>query len=132
VTTTCSDGTATAELPLSAGQPSNFSAVSGFRVGWALRYYHTFKWFGRPVLQLPEDLVRLQEAIYLLRPDIIIETGVSGAARYSSGQLCEALGNGRVIGIDKDMDEGRENRFPAIDWQHESALIEVTQLRPPP
>ena len=33
------------------------------RVGFALKYYHNFSWFGMPILQLPEDLVRLQEVV---------------------------------------------------------------------
>ncbi len=53
-----------------------FEAISRewVRIGWSLRYYHTFSWFGRPILQLPEDLVRLQEVIYEIRPDAIVET----------------------------------------------------------
>ncbi|HZU26800.1 MAG TPA: CmcI family methyltransferase [Bryobacteraceae bacterium] len=72
------------------------------RVGWSLRYYANFAWFGLPVLQMPEDLMRVQEVIYRLRPDVIIETGVwRGGSLTFYASLCEALGNGRVIGIDK-------------------------------
>src|SRR5712691_12653663 len=46
------------------------------RVGWSLKYYHNFSWFGLPILQLPEDLLRLQEVIYAVRPAVIVETGV--------------------------------------------------------
>jgi cephalosporin hydroxylase len=72
------------------------------RVGWSLRYYHNFAWFGLPVLQMPEDLLRIQEVIYRLRPDVIIETGVwRGGSLVFYASLCEALGNGRIIGIDR-------------------------------
>ena len=59
------------------------------KMGWSLSYYHTFTWMGQPVLQLPEDLVRLQEAVYRVRPDVIVETGVfhGGIADVS----CDAL-----------------------------------------
>jgi cephalosporin hydroxylase len=71
------------------------------RAGWSLRYYHNFSWFGHPVLQLPEDMLRLQEAVFRIRPDVIIETGVfRGGSLVFDATLCEALGNGRVIGID--------------------------------
>ncbi len=71
------------------------------RVGWSLQYYLGFTWFGLPVLQLPEDLVRFQAAVYRVRPDVIVETGVfRGGSLMFSATLCEALGNGRVIGID--------------------------------
>jgi cephalosporin hydroxylase len=71
------------------------------RVGWSLGSYYNFSWFGRPILQLPEDLVRLQEVIYSLRPDVIVETGVyRGGSMVFHASLCQALGKGRVIGID--------------------------------
>ena len=81
-----------------------FEAISRewIRVGWSLRYYNNFSWFGHAVLQLPEDLVRLQEVVYRVRPDVIIETGVfGGGSLMFHATLCQALGKGRVIGIDK-------------------------------
>ena len=79
------------------------------RVGWALSYYYTFSWSGLPILQLPEDLVRLQEVIAALRPDVIIETGIHlGGSLLFHATLCESLGSGRVIGIDKHV--GDETR----------------------
>ena len=47
------------------------------KTSWNQKYSYTFTWMGRPVIQHPEDLVRLQEAIYTLKPDVIIETGVA-------------------------------------------------------
>ena len=54
------------------------------RAGWSLRYYHGFTWMGLPVLQLPDDLVRLQEVFWEVRPSLVIETGFFRAARCSS------------------------------------------------
>jgi cephalosporin hydroxylase len=74
------------------------------RVGWSLKYYHNFSWFGLPILQLPEDLFRLQEVVYELRPDVIVETGVfRGGSLLFHATLCQALGRGRVIGIDRQI-----------------------------
>src|SRR6202049_574977 len=74
------------------------------RVGWSLKYYHNFSWFGLPILQLPEDLLRLQEVVYELRPDVIVETGVfRGGSLLFHATLCQALGRGRVIGIDLEI-----------------------------
>ncbi len=71
------------------------------RTGWSLGFFLAFTWMGQPVLQLPEDLVRLQEIIYRVRPDLIIETGVyQGGSVLYHASLCRALGKGRVIGID--------------------------------
>lgn len=74
------------------------------RVGWSLKYYHNFSWFGLPILQLPEDLLRLQEVIYQVRPAVIVETGVfRGGSLLFHAALCQALGEGRVIGIDREI-----------------------------
>ncbi len=95
------------ELPLYSCEA--FEAISRHwvRTGWALDYFHTFTWLGRPILQLPEDLVRFQEVFYRLQPDVIVETGVfNGGSQLFHASLCEAVGNGRVIGIDISIDEG--------------------------
>jgi cephalosporin hydroxylase len=71
------------------------------KVGWNQKYTYTFSWLGRPVIQLPEDLVRLQEAIYRVRPDVIIETGVAhGGSLVFYASVLKAIGKGRVIGVD--------------------------------
>jgi cephalosporin hydroxylase len=71
------------------------------RTGWSLSYFLAFTWMGQPVLQLPEDLIRLQEIIYRVRPDLIIETGVyRGGSLLYYASLCGALRKGRVIGVD--------------------------------
>jgi cephalosporin hydroxylase len=91
------------ERSLNLYSQAAFEAISlqWVRVGWSLRYYNNFSWFGRPVLQMPEDLIRLQEVIYRVRPDVIIETGVlQGGSLMFHATLCQALGKGRVIGID--------------------------------
>src|SRR6266478_304349 len=85
-----------------------FEAISHewVRVGWSLRYYNNFSWFGHPVLQMPEDLIRLQEVIYRVRPDVIIETGVlQGGSLMFHATLCQAQGKGRVIGIDLHIED---------------------------
>ena len=85
-----------------------FEALSRewIRVGWSLKYYHTFTWFGLPVLQLPEDLLRLQEVIYALRPALIVETGVFlGGSLLFHASLLEGmrLAGAGVIGIDREI-----------------------------
>jgi cephalosporin hydroxylase len=88
------------------------------RVGWNQKYPYTFSWLGRPVIQLPEDMIRIQEVIYHLKPDLIIETGVAhggGLIFYSS--LCKMIGKGRVVGIDIEI------------RPHNRAAIEAHELR---
>ena len=80
-----------------------FEALSWLwlKAGWANKYTYNFSWLGRAVIQLPEDLMMLQEVICRVRPDVVIETGVAhggGTVFYAS--LMELLGHGRVIGVD--------------------------------
>lgn len=73
-------------------------------VGWVRRYSYAFSWMGRPIIQLPDDMVRVQEAIYATKPDVIIETGVAhGGSLIYYASLFQAMGHGRVIGIDIDI-----------------------------
>src|SRR3989442_6988013 len=81
-----------------------FEVISQFwlKMSWNQKYSYTFTWLGRPIIQHPEDLVRLQEVIFTLRPDVIIETGVAhGGSLIFYASLFKTMGvQGRVIGID--------------------------------
>jgi cephalosporin hydroxylase len=71
------------------------------RVGWNQKYQYTFTWMGRPMIQLPEDVLRVQEVIHRLRPDVIIETGIAhGGSLIFYASLMKAMEKGRVIGVD--------------------------------
>jgi len=73
------------------------------------RYTYNFTWYGRPIIQLPEDIVAIQEIILSTRPDLIIETGVAhGGSIALSASMLELLGSGQVVGIDVDL--RRQNR----------------------
>ena len=79
----------------------NFISQAWLRCGWDNKYVYTFSWMGRPIIQLPEDIVRTQEVIYNIKPDVIIETGVAhGGSLILYASLCKAIGKGRIIGID--------------------------------
>jgi len=74
------------------------------KVGWDQKYSYTFSWMGRPIIQLPEDVIRIQEVIYRVKPDFIVETGVAhGGSLIYYASLCTAMGKGRVIGIDTEI-----------------------------
>lgn len=79
------------------------------KVGWACRYYQSFSWLGVPIMQLPEDLVRVQEVIYRLRPTVIVETGVAyGGSLLFYASVLKLTGGRRVIGI--ELQVPKENR----------------------
>src|SRR5689334_18801393 len=89
------------DLPLYSRESFDLISREWLRVGWNQKYTYTFSWLGRPIIQLPEDLIRIQEVIYRVRPDVIIETGVAhGGALIFYASLCKAIGCGRVIGVD--------------------------------
>lgn len=72
------------------------------KVGWNEKHTYTFSWMGRPIIQLPEDMIRLQEAIFQIRPTVIVETGIAhgGSLIYSAGLMKMMDIKGRVIGVD--------------------------------
>ena len=95
------------------------------RVGWNEKYQYTFSWMGRPVIQLPEDMVRLQEVICEIKPDVILETGVAhGGSLIFYASLAKALGKGRVIGIDIEI---RAHNRRAIESHPLAPLITLIE-----
>ena len=71
------------------------------------KYSYNFDWFGRPIIQHPEDMVAMQEIIWKVKPDLIIETGIAhgGSLIFSASMLELIGGEGQVLGIDIDIRE---------------------------
>src|ERR1019366_4444695 len=68
------------------------------------KYTYNFKWLGRPIIRYPSDMVLLQEIIWDIRPDLIIETGIAhGGSIVFSASMLELLGHGEVVAIDIDI-----------------------------
>ncbi len=68
------------------------------------RYTYNFEWLGRPYIQMPQDMIGIQEIIWLVKPDFIIETGIAhGGGLVFCASLLEALGHGYVFGVDVDI-----------------------------
>lgn len=69
------------------------------------KYAYNFTWMGRPIIQFPQDMIALQELIWQIQPDLIIETGVAhgGSIIYYASLLEMIGGEGTVIGIDIDI-----------------------------
>jgi cephalosporin hydroxylase len=86
--------------------PEAFEVVSKvwLRIGWDVKHVYSFTWLGRPVIQLPEDLVRLQEVLFTVRPDVVVETGVAhGGGLIFFASLCKLLGGRRVVGVEIEL-----------------------------
>lgn len=87
----------------------DFYSMEGFRLlshlwvqqEWNLYHWQSLTWLGFQIWQLPEDLLRVQEVLAELKPDVILETGVKrGGSAIFFASLCRLLGQGRVISID--------------------------------
>lgn len=72
------------------------------------KYSYNFSWLSRPIIQLPQDIVAMQELIWKVKPDLIIETGIAhgGSLIFSASMLamidyCEALENGELLNPQK-------------------------------
>ena len=105
------------------------------------KYSYNFSWMGRPIIQYPQDMVAMQEIIWEVKPDLIIETGIAhGGSLIMNASLlamldyCEAIKNGelinpnnpkrRVLGIDIDI---REHNHKAIEEHPMSNRIDMIQ-----
>lgn len=107
--------------------PEAFAAVSDawLQAGWDTKYVYSFSWLGRPIIQLPEDIVRLQELIWETAPDVIVETGVAhGGSLVLSAGVCAARGKGRVIGVDVEI---RPHNREAIESHPLARLITLIE-----
>tara|TARA_B100001013_G_scaffold321095_1_gene230869 strand:+ start:215 stop:967 length:753 start_codon:yes stop_codon:yes gene_type:complete len=67
-------------------------------------YPYHFTWLGRPIIQYPQDIIGLQELMWKIKPDLIIETGIArGGSLIFSASILEMIGKGKVIGIDVEI-----------------------------
>ena len=118
-------------LPLYSKQAFEAISREWVRVGWSQKYQYTFSWFGRPVIQLPEDMLRIQEVIYRLKPDVIIETGVAhGGSLVFYASIMQAMGKGRVIGIDIEIRPHNRAAIEAHELSNRITLIEGGSTAP--
>jgi cephalosporin hydroxylase len=76
----------------------------------AAKYSYNFSWLGRPIIQYPQDIVAMQELIWSLQPDLIVETGIAhgGSLIFSASMLelnaaCGGPAEAKVVGIDIDI-----------------------------
>lgn len=68
------------------------------------RYSFNFDWLGLPIIQYPQDIVALQEIVWSVQPDLIIETGIArGGSLIFYASMLELLGRGEVVGVDIDI-----------------------------
>jgi cephalosporin hydroxylase len=75
-----------------------------FREASRHEYSYHFTWLGVPIIQFPQDMIAMQEIVWKIRPQVIVETGVArGGSLVYYASLLELLGHGQVLGVDIDL-----------------------------
>lgn len=88
-------------------------------------YSYNFTWMGRPIIQYPQDMIAMQEIIWEVKPDLIIETGIAhGGSIIYYASILELIGKGEVLGIDIDI---REHNRREIEQHPMSKRITMLQ-----
>lgn len=111
------------------------------------KYSYNFSWLGRPIIQYPQDMLALQEIIWSVKPDLIIETGIAhgGSLIFSASLLamldyCDALETGqpldpkstkrRVLGVDIDIRQHNHAAIIAHPMSHRIDMIQGSSIAP--
>jgi cephalosporin hydroxylase len=96
------------------------------------RYSYNFSWMGRPIIQYPQDMVAMQEIIWSVRPDLVIETGIAhGGSLVYYASLLELVGNdGIVVGIDIDIRPHNREAIEAHPMARRIRMIEGSSIDP--
>lgn len=119
------EGSDRKSYPFASAEAFNAVSKAYLRVGWDTKYVYGFTWLGRPIIQLPDDMIRLQEVIYRIQPDVIIETGIAhGGSLIYSASLCRMIGKGRVVGVDVEI---RPHNRKAVEAHAMAPLITMIE-----
>lgn len=129
---TVDDGERRQTLALYSAEAFRLLSDQWLRVAWNEKYPYTFTWLGRPIIQYPEDMVRLQEVIYYLKPDVIIETGIAhGGSLIFSASLMKMMARGRVVvGVDVEIRPHNRKAIEAHELFSMIRLIEGDAVAP--
>lgn len=130
-TVSVQDGNQLTVHPLDTPEAFGLISEIWLRAGWDNKYVYSFTWMGRPIIQLPEDMLRLQEVIYAVKPDVIIETGIAhGGSLIFYASLFKAMGKGRVIGVDIEIRPHNREAIEAHELYSLITLIEASSTAP--
>jgi len=94
------------------------------------KYSYNFTWLGRPIIQYPQDMIAMQEIIWQVKPDLIIETGIAhGGSLIFYASMLELLGNnGQVLGIDIDIREHNRVKIEKHPMYKRITMIEGSSI----
>lgn len=95
------------------------------------KYSYHFSWMGRPIIQLPQDMVAMQEIIWQFKPDLIIECGIAhGGSIIYYASILELLGHGEVLGIDVDIRPHNREAIESHPMFKRISMIEGSSIDP--
>lgn len=101
------------------------------RAVWKHRVMYEPTWLGIPIIQYPTDMSMMQELIWKLRPDVIIETGIAhGGSAIFSASILELLGHGRVVAVDVEIRQYNKVAILSHPLSHRISLIEGSSTAP--
>jgi cephalosporin hydroxylase len=101
------------------------------------KYGYNFTWMGRPIIQVPQDIMAMQELIYSIQPDLIIETGIAhgGSLIFSASMLelnaiCGGHQDAEVLAIDIDIRAHNREAIEAHPMFKRISMIEGSSIAP--
>jgi cephalosporin hydroxylase len=101
------------------------------KVGAERRVMYDVTWLGRPIIQFPTDMVLIQELLWKVRPDVVIETGVAhGGSLVFAASILELIGQGRVIGVDIEIRPHNREAITTHPLAHRISLVEGSSTAP--
>ncbi|EGJ33224.1 cephalosporin hydroxylase [Moorena producens 3L] len=93
------------------------------------KYAYHFSWMGRPIIQFPQDMVAMQEIIWDVKPDLIIETGIAhGGSLVFYASMLQLIGKGKVVGIDIDIRSHNKEQIEQHPMYHRIQMIEGSSI----
>jgi cephalosporin hydroxylase len=94
------------------------------------KYSYNFTWMGRPIIQYPQDMVAMQEIIWSVKPDLIIETGIAhGGSLIMYASFLHMIGGvGHVLGIDIDIREHNKKEIEAHPMSSRITMIQGSSI----
>ena len=126
---TVTTGGAAIDVDLYSRQGMELVAALWLKLSAANRLMYEHTWLGVPVIQLPGDIVAMQELIWRLRPDVIVECGFAhGGSAILYASILELLGKGSVIGIDVEVRAYNRVAVRAHPLAHRIHMIEASSI----
>src|SRR5215203_93716 len=93
------------------------------------QYSYNFSWMGRPIIQYPQDMIAMQELIWNIKPDLIIETGIAhGGSLIYYASILELMGKGEVLGIDIDIRDHNRKEIEAHPMAKRIKMIQGSAI----